>query len=39
MTRRAWWQLALTLLWIAVKLTLVAALLNPETADFIYAGF
>lgn len=32
-------RLALTLVWIVVKLTLVAALLNRNAADFIYAGY
>lgn len=39
MTRPAWMRLALTLLWIAVKLTLVAAMLNRNASNFIYAGF
>lgn len=32
-------RLALTLLWIVVKLTLVAALVNRNAAEFVYAGF
>lgn len=32
-------RLALTLVWIVLKLTLVAALLNRNAADFIYAGY
>lgn len=32
-------RLALTLVWIVVKLTLIAALLNRSAANFIYAGY
>jgi hypothetical protein len=32
-------RVALTLAWIVVKLTLVAALINRNAADFVYAGF
>lgn len=32
-------RLALTLLWIVVKLTLIAALVNRNAANFIYAGY
>jgi hypothetical protein len=35
----AWPRAVLTLAWIVLKLTLVAALLNRNAADFIYAGF
>jgi hypothetical protein len=38
-TRPAWLRLAVSVLWIAVKLTLVAALLNRNASNFIYAGF
>lgn len=31
--------LALRVLWVVVKLTLVAALLNRNAANFVYAGF
>ncbi len=32
-------RLGLTVLWIVAKLTLVAALLDRNAANFIYAGF
>ncbi len=34
-----WRRVALTLVFIALKLTLIAALLNRNAADFVYAGF
>ncbi len=35
----SWRRLALTLLWIALKLTLIAALANRNASEFVYAGF
>ncbi len=32
-------RVLLTLVWIALKLTLIAALVNRNAADFVYAGF
>jgi hypothetical protein len=37
--RRTWPRVAFTLVWIAVKLTLIAALANRNAAEFVYAGF
>jgi hypothetical protein len=37
--RPSWRRVALALLWIAVKLTLIAALANRNAAEFVYAGF
>lgn len=36
---RAAVELALRLLWVVVQLTLVAALLERNAANFVYAGF
>ena len=33
------WKAALYVVWIVVKLTLILAVLNRNTVDFIYAGF
>ena len=37
--RLSLWKAALYVVWILVKLTLVLAVLNRNTVDFIYAGF
>ena len=33
------WKTALYVVWILVKLTLILAVLNRNTVEFIYAGF
>lgn len=33
------WRLLLTLAWVLVKLTLIAALLDRNAANFVYAGY
>lgn len=38
-SRPSWRRVTLTLVWIALKLTLVAALVDRNAANFIYAGF
>ena len=33
------WKTTLLLTWILIKLTLVAAMINKNAAEFVYAGF